>query len=332
MKRFLAGAIVALVATGWAIADTRYRIELRGKPAVVSKDKPVERGTMLLYHRVPDGVLTSVPLEEVLRVEAFETAPAAPKTTAPAVSPGATVRAATPVGTAPVPAATRRETAAPAVTRRVTPSPAPATTPRSAAPAGSVAPSVPPPVKPTAPGVAARGTATGVAVEGKSAAIPADTRPGRRRVSGKPGAPLRRRAEPAPGSGAAFSQFPPPSAPTGPYAPPEPAAERIRLTEAVRRTLDLQPQIQLARQDVALRLGLYQEALGQFDSTVVFMPSYDRAIGFLLRGPLTPEVQRRFALKTLGDVLAQVSTDIETSLAQGKASSFQYFGPCSGST
>ncbi|MCA1610165.1 MAG: TolC family protein [Acidobacteria bacterium] len=320
MKRFLAGAVLALVGAASAVADTQYRIELRGKPAVVSKDKPVERGTMLLYHRAPDGVLTSVPREDVLRVEAFETASASPRSPAPAAA------ARTAAGPTPArittPPATRRETAVPSVTRRVTPTLVPATTPRAAVPAGSISPGAGPPPKPTAPGVASGG---------RTASVPAEARPGRRRVSGRPGAPVARRAEP-PASGAAFGQFAPPSAPVGPYAPPEPAGERIRLADAVRRTLDLQPQIQLARQDVALRLGLYQEALGFFDSAVVFMPSYDRAIGFLLRGPLTPEVQRRYALKTLGDVLAQVATDIETSLAQGKANSYKYFGPCSGST
>ncbi|MEP6767997.1 MAG: TolC family protein [Acidobacteriota bacterium] len=332
MKRFLAGALLALVGTGWAGADTQYRIELRGRAAVVSKDKPVERGTMLMYHRAPDGVLTSVPREEVVRVEAYETAPAAPRESTPAASPRANTPAA-PARGSPSPAVPRRETPAPAPTRRATPTPVSATAPRPAGtaprPAGTAGASAP-----SAPAPLGKSTAPSAAPGGKTATSPAETRPGRRSASrkGKPGVPARRRLEPGEASGAAFGQFAPPSAPTGPYAPPEPAPQRIRLADAVHRTLDLQPQIQLARQDVALRLGLYQEALGQFDDTVVFAPSYDRAIGFLLRGPLTPEVQRRYALKTLGDVLAQVATDIETSLAQGKANSYKYFGPCSGST
>ncbi len=323
MKQFLAGALLALVGTGWAGADTQYRIELRGRPAVVSKDRPVERGTMLMYHRAPDGVLTSVPREEVVRVEAYETAPAAPRESTPAASPRAIAPTAPARGT-PSLTAPRRETPAPAPTRRATPTPVPATASAPAATTGASAASAAAPL--------VKSTAPSSPPGGKTASSPAETRPGRRGASGKPGATVRLRPEPAEVSGAAFGQFAPPSAPTGPYAPPEPAPQRIRLADAVRRTLDLQPQIQLARQDVALRLGLYQEALGQFDDTIVFLPSYDRAIGFLLRGPLTPEVQRRYALKTLGDVLAQVATDIETSLAQGKANSYKYFGPCSGST
>jgi len=42
-----------------------YRIELRGKSSVLSKDQPVRRGTVVLFHRYPDGILTSVPIEDV---------------------------------------------------------------------------------------------------------------------------------------------------------------------------------------------------------------------------------------------------------------------------
>ncbi len=334
MKRLLSGALLLLLAAGFAFAETAYRIELRGKPPVVSKDKPVERGTMLLFHRAPDGVLTSVPREDVLRVEPYEVQTAA----GPAAAPPA---AASPAPRSPALATTPASSAASSATRReipvapvptATPRPPAATTPRvSITPGGKIgaAPKDASAARETSPKFPNATVTPG----GKAAVAPTPGRGARRTVSGKPGSqPRRRTGEPSAAGGAAFSQFGPPSPPSGPFAPPEPTIERIRLTEAVRKTLDLQPQIQLARQDVALRFGLYQEALGFFDNAVVFMPSYDRAIGFLLRGPLTPEVQRRYALKTLGDVLAQVATDIETSLAQGKANSYRYFGPCSGST
>ncbi|MEO8189607.1 MAG: TolC family protein [Acidobacteriota bacterium] len=338
MKRFLSGALLLLLAAGIARAETPYRIELRDKPAVISRDKPVERGTMLLFHRAPDGVLTSVPREDVLRVEPYQVKAAARTAAAPSVAASPALPTAGPA-TAPsspaAPSATRRETpaaGAPAAPRRA--APVPTATPRPAASATTPRVSVAPGGKIIATPKSASPNGS-VTPGGKAAVAPTPGPGARRMVSGKPGAQPRRRAgQPsAPAAGdAAFSQFGPPSPPSGPFAPPEPTIERIRLTEAVRKTLDLQPQIQLARQDVALRFGLYQEALGFFDNALVFMPSYDRAIGFLLRGPLTPEVQRRYALKTLGDVLAQVATDIETSLAQGKANSYKYFGPCSGST
>ncbi|MEP7131522.1 MAG: TolC family protein [Acidobacteriota bacterium] len=338
MKRFLSGALLLFLAACTARAETAYRIELRGKPPVVSKDKPVERGTMLLFHRAPDGVLTSVPREDVLRVEPYEVKAAARTAAAPSMAaPPAlpTALPATPPPTA-APATAPPSPAAPSATRRETPAPVPTAAARPAAAATTPRVSVAPlgKISATPKNASPNGSVT---PGGKAAVAPTPGPGARRMVSGKPGAQPRRRpgqssASASAAGDAAFSRFGPPSPPSGPFAPPEPTIERIRLTEAVRKTLDLQPQIQLARQDVALRFGLYQEALGFFDNAVVFMPSYDRAIGFLLRGPLTPEVQRRYALKTLGDVLAQVATDIETSLAQGKANSYKYFGPCSGST
>lgn len=46
-------------------ANAAYRIQLRGHTAVLSRDQPVRRGSVVLFHRYPDGRLTSVPVEEV---------------------------------------------------------------------------------------------------------------------------------------------------------------------------------------------------------------------------------------------------------------------------
>jgi len=62
----LATLLAAAVAAGSAVA--LYRIELRDGSRVFAKDRPTHRGSVLLFHQYPGGVLTSVPEEEVVRV------------------------------------------------------------------------------------------------------------------------------------------------------------------------------------------------------------------------------------------------------------------------
>ena len=49
-------------------ARSLYRIELRDNASVLSNDQPAARGSVLLFHRHPDGLLTAVPSEEVSAV------------------------------------------------------------------------------------------------------------------------------------------------------------------------------------------------------------------------------------------------------------------------
>lgn len=69
---------LALLVTGWAaVAGARnavriehglYRIDMRGHTTVFSKDAPVARGSVVLFHRHPDGLFTSVPREDVAAI------------------------------------------------------------------------------------------------------------------------------------------------------------------------------------------------------------------------------------------------------------------------
>ncbi len=63
--------VLAIVAgTAGAAASTRalYRIELRDGSEVLAKDLPRQRGSVVLFHLNPSGVLTSLPEEQVVRV------------------------------------------------------------------------------------------------------------------------------------------------------------------------------------------------------------------------------------------------------------------------
>ncbi len=62
-------AIVVLAAASLAEAETIYQIELRGQAQVFSKDRPAQRGRVLVFHRYPDGLFVSVLEREVVRIE-----------------------------------------------------------------------------------------------------------------------------------------------------------------------------------------------------------------------------------------------------------------------
>lgn len=227
MRRRLALALCVFAFSVFGrAAEPLYRIEIKGKPSVLSTDRPVEKGTVLVFHRHPDGALTGVPREEVVKIEKIEKL--------------------------------EKPSAAVAVP--------------SSAPAAQAAP-----------------------------------------------APRRPVAAPAAPPGFAV------------YIPPDQKAATISLNDAVKTTLDSDPRVRQARQAVIQRRGLYQEASGLFDPALLFSPSFDRAVGFLLRGALRPEVQRREALLTLANVLEQVAKDIQHELDVGAVSGNR-FGPCSGTT
>ena len=48
--------------------STRWEIEVRGSASVAAKDQPVEIGSVLVFHRYPDGALTGIPIEDVVAV------------------------------------------------------------------------------------------------------------------------------------------------------------------------------------------------------------------------------------------------------------------------
>lgn len=59
--------LAALVSGVAAISSARalYRIDVKGSAPVLSRDQPVSRGSVVLFHRHPDGRLTSLPQEMV---------------------------------------------------------------------------------------------------------------------------------------------------------------------------------------------------------------------------------------------------------------------------
>ncbi len=72
MRRCLLLAFLTLCVTSLAPAQTIYEIELRGDARLLSKDRPVQRGRLALFHRYPDGLFTSIPEEEIVRIETTE--------------------------------------------------------------------------------------------------------------------------------------------------------------------------------------------------------------------------------------------------------------------
>ncbi len=76
----------------------------------------------------------------------------------------------------------------------------------------------------------------------------------------------------APAKGAEAARAPPPAA-VGP---------RISLAEAIRRTLAASTPLLLAREEHRARLGLLQEAAGQFDTSVTFAPAFQRGLSAIL--------------------------------------------------
>ena len=70
MKRFVLSGMSLLFAAGlFAVAvGARYHIDLRDGGRLYAMDRPVPRGSLLLFHQYPGGRLTSVPQEEVVAV------------------------------------------------------------------------------------------------------------------------------------------------------------------------------------------------------------------------------------------------------------------------
>jgi hypothetical protein len=59
---FLFSAIV------FAVVHALYRIELKNGSELLSRDRPVANGSVMLFHSYPKGILTSVPEESVVRI------------------------------------------------------------------------------------------------------------------------------------------------------------------------------------------------------------------------------------------------------------------------
>ena len=69
MKRSLAFASLLLAAAvGTSSVRAVYRIDLRDGSHVLSRDSPVHRGSVVVFHLYPQGTLTSLPEEQVAHI------------------------------------------------------------------------------------------------------------------------------------------------------------------------------------------------------------------------------------------------------------------------
>lgn len=70
MKKLLMLGASLLISAAFATATVRawYRIELKDGSSVFSRDLPVSRGSVVIFHPYPGGALTSIPEEQVRRV------------------------------------------------------------------------------------------------------------------------------------------------------------------------------------------------------------------------------------------------------------------------
>jgi outer membrane protein TolC len=107
------------------------------------------------------------------------------------------------------------------------------------------------------------------------------------------------------------------------WTPPEVAAERLTLADAIRLTLENAPALQIARQNAALARGRLQETRGAFDTLLQFTPKAERDIGVLRGSQLDFELLvRRQAVQTTLTALQQLGTgiaqDIQNGMNQGR--------------
>jgi len=68
MRRYLLLALLGFSFASVATTQTVYQIDLRGNARLLSRDRPVHKGRLALFHRHPDGVFLSVPEQEIVRV------------------------------------------------------------------------------------------------------------------------------------------------------------------------------------------------------------------------------------------------------------------------
>ncbi len=75
MRRSTLLAVFVFSLSSLAVAKTIYQIDLRGNARVLAQDRPVRTGSLLLFHRYPDGLFASIPAAEVVRIVTAEVNP-----------------------------------------------------------------------------------------------------------------------------------------------------------------------------------------------------------------------------------------------------------------
>jgi hypothetical protein len=72
MRRFFLLALLGFSFASLAAAQRVYQIDLRGNARLLSRDRPVHKGRLALFHRHADGVFLSVPEQEIVQVTETE--------------------------------------------------------------------------------------------------------------------------------------------------------------------------------------------------------------------------------------------------------------------
>jgi len=92
MKRTAGLALASVFFAFLASASSYYALQVRGGSRVYSLDEPVRKGRLMLFHRYPDGIYTSIAASEV---ESVATLPEPPKPSN--LAPGEQVAISTPL-------------------------------------------------------------------------------------------------------------------------------------------------------------------------------------------------------------------------------------------
>jgi hypothetical protein len=75
MRRIIVLSVAAMLSATLALAGRFYRIVLTGDAQVFSIDRPTQRGAIYVFHRYPDGVFSSIPVRDVVRVREISAVP-----------------------------------------------------------------------------------------------------------------------------------------------------------------------------------------------------------------------------------------------------------------
>jgi outer membrane protein TolC len=111
------------------------------------------------------------------------------------------------------------------------------------------------------------------------------------------------------------------------FQPPRLDGPEVSLAEAVRITIDNDPNILLQRQDVEFLRGTHQEIRGMFDHVLTIRPVYRHTRGELIGGGLRREMQRREVHRIAADVTGRIADRLERQLIEGRG---RVFPDCEG--
>ena len=68
MRRALLAALLAALSAASLSAASLFVLELEGGSRVFALDRPVQKGRVVVFHRHPDGIYTSIAADEVVKI------------------------------------------------------------------------------------------------------------------------------------------------------------------------------------------------------------------------------------------------------------------------